>query len=394
MMTFRPGRARAARLVGIGLVCTGVVYTGAVCAVAGAARPASAECQCWRYIRTGDSGAGTTLGDVAAPGPGAAWAAGSRGSRPMLLTWTGTRWRETPLGFPGGTVLEGVAASSPRDAWVVGYDDGTPQVARWTGRRWGRVPVPKVGPSFPRAVEARTPADAWIVGSHSGFAGTRAGMWHWDGRSWSVVSLPIGVGMNSELVAVAAHAANDAWAIGGVGTMPPRQLLLHWDGTAWTAAPVPALPAEADLTDVTMVSGNNVWAVGGRSRRGRSGAATRSTRTVQPPSRPSRPLAEHWDGKTWRVMPAPRIDGQFYSVAGDGGSGVWAAGQRADGSALLAHWDGRDWDISRPPTPDGRGPAAVWAITRVGGTPYNWAVGLVEGPTHQALIWTNAPRPR
>jgi hypothetical protein len=186
------------------------------------------------------------------------------------------------------------------------------------------------------------------------------------------------------------------WAVGVAGTTPPRQLLLHWDGKSWTAARAPEPPAESELTDVTMVSGGNVWAVGGTTSATAAPPPPRTTRysSVQPPSNDSRPLAEHWDGRAWRVMPPPAIDGEFYSVAGDGASGVWAAGQRADGSALLAHWDGRGWDISRPPTPDGRGPAAVWAITRVRGTSYLWAVGPVDGPIYQALTWTNAPRPR
>jgi len=403
MNTFRLATAWFA-----GLVCTGVFAGVGV----GAARPAAAaECECWRYVRTGDTGADTTLGDVAAPGPGVAWATGSRGNRPMLMTWTGTRWRETPVGFPTGTLLEGIAATSPRDAWVMGYDDGKPEIARWTGRRWASVSMPTTGPTFPRAVDARTPADAWIVGSRDGFAGARAGVWHWDGRSWSAAPLDADAGVNSELVAVSAYGARDAWAVGASGTTPPRQLLFHWDGKDWTAAPAPEPPAESELTDVTMVSGDNVWAVGGTtsatgSRRPATRAprqaaarpmrrhALRTTKPVQPPSRDSRPLAEHWNGRAWRVMPAPAIDGEFYSVAGDGASGVWAAGQRADGSALLAHWDGRGWDISRPPTPDGRGPAAVWAITQVRGTSYLWAVGPVEGPMYQALTWTNAPRPR
>jgi hypothetical protein len=426
MMTFRLAAVLSA----------GIVLTGAI-ATAGA----GAECECWRYVRTGDTGAGTTLGDVAAPGPDVAWAAGSRGTRPMLMTWTGTRWRETPLAFRPGTLLEGIAATSARDAWVVGYDDGTPEAARWTGHAWTNVALPSDGPGFPRAVDARTPADAWIVGSRDGFAGTRAGIWHWDGRSWSALPLQEGVGVNSELVAVSAHRDDDAWAVGVSGTTPPRQLLLHWDGTTWTAAPAPGVPAESELTDVTMVSHDNVWAVGGttsttahgrtahgRTAHGRTAHAhtahahtaharpratrpsaihaaarslgparestARTTRPVQPPSRGSRPLAEHWDGHAWRVMPMPAVDGQFYSVAGDGASGVWAAGQRADGTALLAHWDGNGWDVSRPPTPDGRGPAAVWAITQVRGTSYLWAVGPVEGPMYQALTWTNAPRPR
>src|SRR3954452_3532411 len=96
MMTFRLARLAGPARPAAVLLCAGLTFTGVL---VGAARPAPAECACWRYVRTGDAGPGTTLGDVAAPTPEVAWAAGSRGSRPMLMTWTGIRWRETPLAF-------------------------------------------------------------------------------------------------------------------------------------------------------------------------------------------------------------------------------------------------------------------------------------------------------
>src|SRR3954453_11302631 len=140
--------------------------------------PARAECDCWRFVRPSGVTADSALGEVTAPAYTTAWATGSRGSRPLLMTWNGHECRDTPLDIPQDTLLEGVSATSPKDAWIVGFNPhGTPLAVHWGGRTWRPAPFPKLGPSFPQAVDARTNQDAWSVGSTSGFAGTQAAVW-------------------------------------------------------------------------------------------------------------------------------------------------------------------------------------------------------------------------
>ncbi|MFC9969518.1 hypothetical protein ACFVH6_01290 [Spirillospora sp. NPDC127200] len=110
-----------------------------------------------------------------------------------------------------------------------------------------------------------------------------------------------------------------------------------------------------------------------------------------------------WDGRAWKPVPVPGLRGRFDSVTGDGGSGVWAAGEDGDGRPVLAHWAHGRWDLSRPPVPDpsgddpGDGPASVTALARAPGGGRVVAAGSYgrpHDPLRHAITWTDAPRPR
>jgi hypothetical protein len=330
---------------------------------------ARAECDCWRFVRPSGVTADSALADVTAPAYNAAWAIGSRGSRPLLMAWNGHEWRDSPLAVPRDTQLEGVSAASRKDAWVVGFNpQGRPLAVHWSGRAWSPEPFPKLGPSFPRAVEARTSQDVWSVGSSSGFAGTQAAAWHWDGTAWKTV--PVQSPLGSEFTAVSATSGQDAWAVGDHSGQP---LIMRWNGKAWTRSPTPRINGEAVLTDVAAG-----WAVGA-SFDGKE-----------------KPLALQWNGTAWIASPIPGT-GRLSSVAADGKGGVWAAGSTAEGRATLAHWDGQAWDLSAAPAPLGEegetrtAPSSVRALAHVPGTSYLWVTGTAK---NTALTWTNAPRPR
>jgi hypothetical protein len=350
-----------------GLTALTIIFTTAMTTAATADR---AECDCWRFVRPTGLTADSALGEVTAPAYTAAWATGSRGSRPVLMAWNGHEWRDAPLDIPRDTLLEGVSAASRDDVWIVGFDPhGTPLAVHGNGRTWRPAPFPKLGPSFPRAVDARTTQDVWSVGSTSGFAGTQAAAWHWDGSTWK--SVPVQSPLGSAFAAVSASSADEAWAVGDHGRQP---LIMRWDGTAWTDSPIPKIDGEATLTDVA-----DDWAVGASFVDGKE-----------------KPLALHWNGTAWTDSPIPGT-GRLASVAPDGKDGVWAAGRTAEGRATMAHWDGHTWDLSTPPSPQGKegetrtAPSSVWALAHVPGSPYLWATGTTK---NTALTWTNAPRPR
>jgi hypothetical protein len=351
------------------------------------ARSGRAECDCWRYVRVGGQG-DATLGSVTAPAARTAWAVGSRGSHPLLLRWTGDRWRAARLPLPADTLLTGVSAATPGDGWIVGYgENGTPRTAHWTGTAWqpGRLPGGS-GAAFPRAVDARTPSDAWAVGSGAGTPGT-AMTWHWDGKTWQARPIPDSSGVASALSSIDARTATDVWAVGGRGAFPPRPLVLHYNGTSWTPRPLPAQQGEVSLSSVTALGPEDAWVVGSRY------------------DTTDRPFAAHWDGRSWTGRPMT-TDGRLSSVTPDGHGGIWAAGTRGNGTPLLAHWTPLGWDLSTAPVPRalpvvrGTGSSAeVWALARTPGTDHLWAVGAQDVPTrtdslHTALTWTNAPRPR
>jgi hypothetical protein len=87
-----------------------------------------------------------------------------------------------------------------------------------------------------------------------------------------------------------------------------KQLIQHWDGTNWTVVASPSLPTPNELTAVSAVAANDVWAVGGNS----GGQA----------------LTQHWDGSTWSVIPNPNPGtfNRLFGVAAISSNDVWAVG--------------------------------------------------------------------
>jgi Lactonase, 7-bladed beta-propeller len=127
------------------------------------------------------------------------------------------------------------------------------------------------------------------------------------------------------------------------------------------------------LLGVAAISDNDVWAVG----------------WAQDPNGPQyikRPLVEHFDGRTWSIVPGPNRSNttvtQLYSVAAASAKDVWAVGSSSDGNlpslTLIQRWDGTQWKIIPSPSPDEqfnelRGVEVIsandaWAVGYRGGT--------------------------
>ena len=202
---------------------------------------------------------GNSLFAVWAAGPTDAWAVGAAGT---IVRWDGKRWL---LAASGTTAyLEAVWGTSASDVWAVGTSGA---IVHWDGARWSPVPS---GTSVDLAdLSGSGPNDVWAVGSFDrqqpatnsdgGLLDTRGYALHWDGRSWSTVSLDT----DAYLTGVWASAADDVWAIGNginyVGNSGgPVDVVLHWDGARWSE--VTRLE-----TDGHMLTG--IWASGPRDVR-------------------------------------------------------------------------------------------------------------------------------
>src|SRR5207245_672077 len=101
----------------------------------------------------------------------------------------------------------------------------------------------------------------------------------------------------------------------------------------WAQLPSPNEPAwTAGLTAVSAVAKNDAWAVGGTN----NGEHTD-------------PLVLHWDGRQWRIVPAPRSGshngGWLFGVVALAGQDVWAVGED-DPMSLIEHWDGTQWSVA------------------------------------------------
>jgi hypothetical protein len=150
-------------------------------------------------------------------------------------------------------------------------------------------------PTFFWEIDAASSMDAWIVGSEPDPDPDelyRPAIHHWDGTSWSRTVVP----RQGRLSAVDARTADDAWAVGFVGTRGRilEQLYEHWDGARWTVVP-PAERRRGVVEDVVSVSSDDAWAVGWY----RQGPVIR---------------VWHWDGSVWSRAAAPKLPGRLLSV--------------------------------------------------------------------------------
>jgi hypothetical protein len=175
---------------------------------------------------------------------------------------------------------------------------------------------------------------------------------HFNGTSWSIVPTPTVSSNGSEFFGVDGAASNDVWAVGfRFGTQNPDfglQLIEHWDGTSWSVdATGPTIEGDS-LSGVTVVSSNNVWAVGGAG---------------------GNALVEHWDGTSWSIVSSPAFNGVggLDGVSADSANDVWAVG--LDGTIL--HFDGTNWTlVASHPGIEARSvtalsPTNVWVVGAV-----------------------------
>jgi hypothetical protein len=164
------------------------------------------------------------------------------------------------------------------------------------------------------------------------------------GPHWQVVPTP-DIGTASRLEDVTVVSANDIWAVGQAGE---STLTLHWNGTQWSIVPSPNVTGNGvqnDLRGVYAVASNDIWAVGATSDLYNSpGWKT---------------LTMHWNGSEWSIVPSPNLTelgtcNSLQAVAAISSNDVWAVGGIPQGycgneKAILMHWDGSAWTIVPAP---------------------------------------------
>jgi hypothetical protein len=281
-------------------------------------------------------------------------------------------WRSVPSSSLDGQ-LEDASGTSPSDVWAVGYETGvpTPVIGHWDGAAWSNVPQPAENSDL-YAVAAVSPVDAWAVGvTFTGEADYSTTLIeHWDGSAWSVEAAP-SPGTNDRLYSVSTVDPDDIWAVGHYTDSQTyiHALALHWNGSAWTAVPAPDASRYLTLFyGVAAQSTDDVWAVGYKQTRPGVGSF--------------QPIAEHWDGTKWSLVDTPILPGSvdiFYDVSGVSSNDVWAVGvYQPSGpehsSPLVEHWDGSSWRLV--PAPEQ--PNVEYSLLDVYATASNdvWAVGI------------------
>ena len=309
-------------------------------------------------------------------------------------------WTVMASPSPGtSNFLYSVATISNTDAWAVGYDyDANSHqfivTQHWDGSKWSLVSSPSPGtgkkcgdPSYAAnslySVGAIASHDVWAVGQICTYSNSRTLTEHWDGNKWAVVPSPNEPGLNaSTLVAVAAIATNDVWAVGNyeiVGKYHWNTLIEHWDSTKWSIveSPNPSGAYESFLNAIAFVSPTDIWAVG---------YSIGNSRSYQVP------LIEHYDGQRWTIVPcpfpAPSNYNALYGVTAISANDVWGVGygnentQAKNGEALIEHWDGTQWKLVDSPI---AGNATILLAAAARSSDDVWGVGYIQTSNVQFL---------
>ena len=270
------------------------------------------------------SASASSLNGVSGSGPSDIWAVGQNASTSFIEHWNGQSWSHvaSPASEPPDGQLNAVSADSPTDAWAGGsamkvndpHDSGvTPLIEHWNGTQWSVIPfaIDTTGTANSGrilSIAAISPTDAWAVTDVN--KGNPAVVEHWNGSTWSTVSVPVSVN------ALSAVSANDVWAVGGDG------LILNWNGTQWSQVANPN-GQSATLAAVAALSANDAWAIS------RDGSVT-----------------EQWNGTQWTAVPPAsalpadfRVSGGFIwsggSLSGLTGGPLFAAGNTDNDTTIL-----------------------------------------------------------
>ncbi|MFE7651340.1 hypothetical protein ACFU6M_00160 [Streptomyces bottropensis] len=218
------------------VVCL-VIACAALVSPAAAATPTN-----WSALPVPAAAPPVTVTDLAARGPGEAWATGHEtaadGLRPVLYRWNGTTWsRDTSFpgaGEPGGL---GKVQFVGQEVWIFRQSAGGAEILRRSAGGWTVLPVPRTLWTYQDFTAV--PGAAWVVGEDD----TGLKILRHDGSGWTAQSAPDGV---LYLMGITARTATDAWAWADTGT---GAAILRWDGTAWRDADVP-LPPDSNVHTV------------------------------------------------------------------------------------------------------------------------------------------------
>jgi hypothetical protein len=290
--------------------------------------------------------------------------------------------------------LLAVVAISTNNVWAVGYPtERGVLIEHWNGHGWQVVPGPKQGTTSDtlKGIAAVSARDIWAVGDRYDAAKNvyKTLVEHWNGSAWSIVPSP-NVGPNSSsLSGVTVLSRNNVWAVGSsydnVKTSASRTLFLHWNGSSWRVVASPNASGGKDrssLRAITAIAANDIWAVGNYYDIASNTALT---------------LIEHWNGQRWAVVASPNppapSDSQLNGVAASSSRDVWAVGTRLDlphnsYQTLTLHWNGARWKIAGSPnaTPADsylnavtvRSARDAWAVGIYGTVRTDTALTLIE----------------
>jgi len=229
----------------------------------------------WTQTPTPPAGNDGTLWDVDGRTASDAWAAGWTGDNTtrhaLMLRWDGTNWNPSvlpPAVTGDSSEILSVSADSATDAWALASTPGFTTLLHWDGSQWQTSSVSNANGFVVRSVVALSPGDAWAVGDDESTGHQLTMTEHWDGTRWNPVPSPSpgGSSQANDLADVAATSGNDVWVAGSsfIG-LTQNPFVLHWNGNSWTAVtlPVTGVLATDDVPEsISAAAGGQAWVSG------------------------------------------------------------------------------------------------------------------------------------
>ncbi|MGO9874630.1 MAG: hypothetical protein ACLPVY_12615, partial [Acidimicrobiia bacterium] len=264
----------------------------------------------------------------------------------------------SPPGAPNGNILDVACPSATSCFAVGGYQNAAGSVSlaeHWDGATWSRMSLPFTLGSFQSiACPSTTTCFAVDTGvldsSDTGFNNGSARIARWDGTTWSLMPFPNPGVMPfpNAIVGLASVSCSSDTSCFVVGTVGDSPLIEQWDGSSWSIVPSPNAAGETfsrSLAGVSCASATNCVAVG-----------ESSTELGQP-----RTLIEQWNGTSWSIVLSPsplgQDDSSLTTVSCPTTTSCFAVGSYStvDGTTttLIEAWTGERWSIVASPNTSG-----------------------------------------
>jgi subtilisin family serine protease/sugar lactone lactonase YvrE len=326
--------------------------------------------------------------------------AGTSYGEDQTFTTGPSEWHAQPTPVPGGqrNGLSDVSCVSRSSCMAVGNDGElfTPEgfSARWDGGEWSLDSMPKVEGAervYPEHVSCAS--EHWCMAVGSTFSGGQftALAERWNGKEWTVDSLPLATGtIESELLDVSCTSTSACTAVGYYEKEDGKYYLLaeRWNGTKWARQSPLALGKEHRVEALQSVScvdasycvvvgwyedefkaggGAELWSSTGWAKI--PGLSESLLRHVSCPLRNACTAvgvmhetevgAAHWDGKGWSAPESlPLAPGtsetRFYDMACPEADSCTLVGTSSAGgypAPFAARWEGGEWSVQSTAEP-------------------------------------------
>lgn len=288
-------------------------------------------------------------------------AAGAQATTGWTITTTPTPHRNAYDTAP--RVLFAVSAVDRHDAWTAGFSNDEALLFHWNGSTWSNVTLPAPGrdPSQGQllGLDAAAADNVWTVGQGYNVPWVA----HYDGTSWT--NLPTtGIGLLPDSVTALPHGHA---IVGGEGGRRDNPRVAVWNGSSWTVSrlPQPTGGESAWIAAIRRIPGTRQYLIGGSINVLKSGASVSRTYTVR--GRPGH----------WRMLKMPSYPAAYGSdLHVINGHNAWLVGTRTTTSyraiPLLEHYNGTSWKTVK--LPNVKGDASLGGIAFT-----SWRHGLAVG---------------